>query len=83
MTDIVFTIRASVSIEQRARVLTKIQAMPDVELAGPIKRDSSSETLQRIHFARLREHSEATSCLSAIRELPEVESANLPARRGL
>ncbi|WP_082366893.1 hypothetical protein [Ensifer adhaerens] len=83
MTDIMFTIRASVSLEQRALVLSRIQAMPDVELAAPVKRDSSSETLQRIHFARLKEHSEVTGCLSAIREMPEVENASLPARRGM
>ncbi|PDT81681.1 hypothetical protein [Sinorhizobium sp. BJ1] len=81
MTDILFTIRAGVSVEERERLLTKIQAIPDVEHAAPVKRDSSSEALQRIHFARLRKHSEATGCLSVIREMPEVEEANIPARR--
>ncbi|WP_457581007.1 hypothetical protein [Ensifer canadensis] len=83
MTDIMFTIRADVSIEQRDRVLGKIQDMPGVELAAPIKRDTTSKTLQRIHFARLTEASEVTNCLSAIREMPEVENASLPARRGI
>lgn len=83
MTDIMFTIRAGVSLEQRSRVLQKIEAMPEVERAAPVKADSSSEPLQRIHFARLREHSEVAGCLSAIRDLPEVENANLPARRGM
>ncbi|PDT50474.1 hypothetical protein [Sinorhizobium fredii] len=81
MTDILFTIRADVSVEERERLLIRIQAIPGVELAAPVKRDSSSEALRRIHFARLTRHSEATGCLSAIRGMPEVEEANIPARR--
>ncbi|WP_037382367.1 hypothetical protein [Sinorhizobium americanum] len=82
MTDIMFTIRADVSVEERERLLIRIQAIPGVELAAPVKGDSGSQTLRRIHFARLRRHSEATDCLSVIRGMPEVEDANIPARRG-
>ncbi|WP_246802240.1 hypothetical protein [Ensifer sp. ENS06] len=83
MTDIMFTIRAGVSLEQRARLLSRIQGIPGVELAAPLKRDTSNEALQRIHFARLTEASEVTNCLSAIKEMPEVENASLPARRSI
>ncbi|WP_240545135.1 hypothetical protein [Sinorhizobium fredii] len=62
-------------------MLTRFQAIPGVELAAPVKRDSRSEALLWIHFARLRRHSEAIDCLSVIREMPEVEEANIPARR--
>ncbi|MBD9572758.1 hypothetical protein ACI2KT_28235 [Ensifer adhaerens] len=83
MTDIMFTIRAGVSLKERARVLSRIQDIPGVELAAPIKRDTSNEALQRIHFARLAASSGVTECLSAIKEMPEVENASLPPRRGI
>jgi hypothetical protein len=83
MTDIIFTIRVGVSVDDSKRLLNRIQALPGVELAAPVKRNSSSDSLKRIHFARLNEESTVPDCLSAIRKMPEVEQVTIPARRGL
>ncbi|MQX89619.1 hypothetical protein [Sinorhizobium meliloti] len=83
MTDIIFTIRIGMSVDERERLLNRIQALPGVELTAPVKRDSSSANLRRIHFARLSEGSIVFDCLSAIRDMPEVEQVTIPARRGL
>ncbi|RVK28357.1 hypothetical protein [Sinorhizobium meliloti] len=83
MTDIIFTIRIGMSVDERERLLNRIQALPGVELTAPVKRDSNSANLRRIHFARLSEGSIVPDCLSAIRDMPEVEQVTIPARRGL
>ncbi|WP_234913698.1 hypothetical protein [Sinorhizobium medicae] len=83
MTDIIFTIRVGVSVDDRERLLNRIQALPGVDLAAPVKGDSTSDSLRRIHFARLSGESTVPDCLSAIRDMPEVEQVTIPARRGL
>lgn len=83
MADIMFTVRADLKEEEREHLLHVIEAIPGVTRAAPIKRDSKNEALRRMHFARLDGEAALADCLSAIRDLPEVEQASAPARRGL
>lgn len=83
MSVIMFKVRQGLSDDEHRTLLQKIEALPGVEAAKPLREGAKNASLRRLHFARLKDDASTDDSLAALRDLPEIEQADVPAQRGL
>jgi len=83
MADVFFKLRPDLGKVDREGVLRRIESLPGVSHAAPVKPEARSPALLAYCFARIDDGSDAESLATILQEMPEVQSADTPARRGL
>jgi hypothetical protein len=81
--NVVFTFREGTQEEQRDKVLQRIRALPGVSKADRLKPDATKPVLRRLGYASVADAASADQLVDALRKTKEIESAELPAERGL
>lgn len=79
----IFTFRPTTSPPQRESALREIGAWAEVDQAGLLHPELSSESLGRVCVATVAAGVAPETLLERLTSLPEVESASLPAERYL
>jgi len=80
---VLFNLKAGVSDERCRGLLTEIESWEGIARAGLLLADSPVEPLRRAFVATLEPEGDASRIVDRLREIPEVESASVPAPRRL
>ena len=83
MTSVFFTFREDAKEEHRDQVLQRVRDMPGVSKADRLKPDATKPALRRLAYAQIDDKAVVKQVIDAIRKTKGVESAELPAERGL
>lgn len=83
MRSVTFTLRRGLSPEREERVLSEISAREGVVKAARLKPDAKDPTIRLMGFAYLEDSADPEALVTFLSQLPEVESASVPATRGL
>lgn len=81
MRTIVFNFSPDVSSETQHEILQKIEELPGVLKAVPLKPETKVREIQRMCYAHLADEANRDLILKKLRETPEIESAEVPAER--
>jgi len=82
MKNVVFTFAPGVTPAAKADTLDEIRKWSGVATASPLTPEPASDEIGRIHLVQVGDE-HATALVDRLRALPQVESANVPASRGL
>jgi hypothetical protein len=83
MQCVVFTFREHVSEEGQDQMRHLILEFPGVHTVGRINPASKKPALLRMWFAEVAERAAASDLVRLLRQREDIESADLPAERGL
>jgi hypothetical protein len=83
MADVFFKLQPDLEASVRDEVLRRIENLPDVHTAGAVKGDASRASVRALCFARLLEGGDADRVAQTLKAMPEIQSADVPPRRGL
>ncbi len=83
MRSVVFTFRPEVPPERQDSLLAQITLWDSVVQAGRLSPRSRRSAIARMACAVLKEETDADAVVKQLSELPEVESASVPAERHL
>ena len=78
-----FNFRSDIEPEQQNAILEKINRWKDVSKATRLKADTKNKDLLRLAYAYIEDDADADDIIKLLSEIPEIESASLPARRKL
>jgi hypothetical protein len=81
MPSVMFNFHPEVPEERRDAVLTAIRRWGSVLGAALLKPDAKNELTKRMAYAQLAEAADIETIIKKISDLPEVESASMPAKR--
>lgn len=82
MAEVMLSFKKEVSEERRETLLAEVGNWPGVQSAAPLKRDVSVVAMRRFSFVRVND-ANAAGVAEALRNIPEVEAAELAPQRGL
>jgi hypothetical protein len=83
MRSIVFNVKPGIGRDEQASLLTRLGALPGVERAAALSPNSKSQVTQRMCYAYVNDAADVETVRGQIACQPEIESADLPAERGL
>ncbi len=83
MRSIVFNVRPEIGHKEQAALLTRLRRLPGVDRATCLNPNSKSAVIQRMCYAYVKDDADLESLRRQIGSLPEIESADVPAQRGL
>jgi hypothetical protein len=83
MRSIVFNVRPSISDEERNALLTRVAEFVGVRQAAALRPNAKHDVTRRMCYARVSDEADLEGLKTRIAALPEVESADIPAERGL
>jgi len=83
MRSITFTFRSEVSPDRAPAALAGVSDIPGIARAGLVDANSKNAAVRRVGFALLKEDADAQAVLTAVRALPDVETAAVPPQRRL
>jgi hypothetical protein len=83
MLSVVFTFREQVSEGDQDRMQNRILQLPGVRTVGRIHPNARKPALRRMWFAEVADQTAASDLVRQLRQHEEIESADLPAERGL
>jgi hypothetical protein len=83
MKSVVFTFREHVAEESQDRMRLRILALAGVRNVGRISPDAKNPALRRMWFAEVADQKAASDLVALLRQHEDIESADLPAERGL
>ena len=63
--------------------MRRINALPEVVSATPVKPDATQPFTRSFHLARVEANANPAALLAALSAMPEVTDAEIPPRRGL
>ncbi len=78
-----FNFRSDIEPEQQNAVLERINRWKDISKATRLKADTKNKDLLRLAYAYIEDDADADDIIKRLTEIPEIESASLPARRKL
>jgi hypothetical protein len=81
--SIVFTIRAGLDSDERHLVLERVGTFPGVHRAAALSPHAKNPETQRMCYAYVADGADVESIRREIAAQPEVETAAIPAQRGL
>jgi hypothetical protein len=81
--QVFFNTRASLSPEERDRLLSRIRSWKFVRSADLLDPRASEPEIAKMCFAELDDEADAQAVVRELSKLPEVEAASLPAERRL
>jgi hypothetical protein len=80
---VLYVFRENTAERDQDRVCGEILAMPNVCAAGRIRPGATNPALRRLWYAEVADDAAANSVLQRLRLRQEIQSAELPAERGL
>jgi hypothetical protein len=83
MNTVMFTFKEHASDEHQDRVRDQVLGLPGVRSVGRIAPEATKPALRRLWYAEVADKSAADNLVMRLRERDEIESADLPAARGL
>jgi hypothetical protein len=83
MRSIVFNVRPEVGNEERTSLLDRLGRLPGIHRAAALSPNSKSAVARRMCYAYVNNDADIETVRDQIARLPEVESADVPAQRGL
>jgi hypothetical protein len=83
MRSIMFHIQPGLDESKRASIVKQVRALAGIELANPLRPGAKNDSLQRMFFARVSDQANIEELRRRIANLDQVESAEIPAIRGL
>lgn len=83
MRSIVFNTRPGVAREDQASLLARLGRLPGVRRAAALSPNSKSDVVRRMCYADVDDSADIDAVRDRIANLPEVESADVPAGRRL
>jgi hypothetical protein len=83
MRSVVFNVRPGVGREEQASLLSRLSRLPGVHRAAALSPNSRSPVVRRMCYAYVNDGADIGAVRDQIAGLPEVESVDLPAERGL
>jgi hypothetical protein len=83
MKSVVFTFNEHASEENQDRMRHRILELPGVRNVGRISPDATKPALRRLWYAEVADQTAASDLVKRLRQQDDVESADLPAERGL
>jgi hypothetical protein len=83
MRSIVFQFRPETTPEKQDAALTTIRGLPAVRSAAPLAAGARNADIRLMGYAYVEDAADIQEIVRSISELPEVESASVPAARRL
>lgn len=83
MKRVVFTFGEQASEENQDRFRDQILGLPGVRNVGRISPNAATPALRRLWYAEVADDTMATDLVNRLRENADIQSANIPAERGL
>jgi len=83
VTNVLFVFRENASEEEQERVVGQILSTPGVLTAGRISPTATKPALRRLWYAEVADNSAAEKLIAMLRGNEAIQSAELPAQRGL
>lgn len=83
MHSVMFNFRPEVPLEKQDALLAKINTWNGISSAAHLKSDAQNATLLRMCYAYVSSQEEQEVIVEYLLELPEIESASIPAERRL
>ena len=83
MQSVMFTFKSDVAPDQQDAILEEIEAWNEVTKASRLKEDAKNAVVLRMAYANVADNSGAQQVVERLSEMPEIESASLPAKRKL
>jgi hypothetical protein len=83
MRAITFNLRPVVGTAERQELLKSLNRLKGVKQAAALRPGSSNAAVQRMCYAQVTDEADIESLRDEIAARPEVESARLPAQRGM
>ena len=83
MLVVTFMFRSDVPPEQQEAILKQINKWESIQKATHLKPDTKHPELLRMCYAYLVDNAEQVNIMKRLTDIPEIESADIPARRSL
>ena len=83
MPSVTFSFKSGVAPAKQDAILEEIGAWDEVTKASRLKEDAKNEVVLRMAYANVEDHGGAQHVVDRLSEMPEIESASLPAQRKL
>ena len=83
MRSVMFNFRADVSADRQDEVLERVNSWAAVRKASRLKPDAKNALVRCMAYAAVEEDADIEKLVERLSELPEVESASVPAERRL
>jgi cell division protein FtsX len=83
MKSVTFTFRDQASDEEQGRVRDQILNLPGVHNVGRISPEAKKPALRRMWYAEVADNAAASTLIAHLRDHDDIQSAHLPAERGL
>ncbi len=83
MTNVLFVFRENASEEEQDRVVREISSTPGVLTAGRISPTATKPAVRRLWYAEVADDSVAQKLVTMLGSNDAIQSAELPAQRGL
>jgi len=83
MQSVVFSFKSNVAPDKQDKILEQIESWDEVTKASRLKEDARNAEVLRMAYANVEDHSGAQQVVDRLSEMPEIESASLPAKRKL
>lgn len=83
MRTILFNLRPAVGPEEQKALLDRIGGRQGVRKAVPLRIGAKLDAIRRMCYVEIEDDADADALRSSLAALPEVESADVPAARGL
>jgi hypothetical protein len=81
--SIFFNVRPDVGQDSQETLLKRLTGLTGVQKAAALRPNSKNAAVRRMYYAQVNDDADIESLREAIASSPEVESADLPAQRGL
>lgn len=78
-----FSFRPTVPVDRRQSLLREINDWPEVKQARHLDDQSPDSDVARLAYAYLQPGHAAAALVQRLRSLPDIETADEPARRGI
>jgi hypothetical protein len=83
MNSVMFTFHEHASEETQDQMRHRILGLPGVRNVGRISPDAARPALRRLWYAEVTDRAAASELVTHLRQHEDIQSADLPAERGL
>ena len=83
MKSVMFSFKTNVAPDKQDAILEEIGAWDEVTKASRLKEDAKNAEVLRMAYVNVEDNGGAQQVVERLSEIPEIESASLPAQRKL
>jgi hypothetical protein len=78
-----FTVRAGVSPERQGELMREIGTWPSIHKASMLRAGAANPAVRQMSYVLLEDDADIDAVVARLAAHPDIESASVPARRGL